>query len=144
MLMNSKIQDTFLQLVRLGIRTSEDIPVLEGVDWQALEDLANEQGLLGVMLDGVDKFSRELRPEKKAIIQSIGQLVQTEQMYAVQEHAAAEMALASARHPDVCVEGGGGGGVLSEAGASAECGYGLLPAAGGGLGRCLGEGEPGG
>ena len=98
MLMNSKIQDTFLQLVRLGIRTSEDIPVLEGVDWQALEDLANEQGLLGVMLDGVDKFSRELRPEKKAIIQSIGQLVQTEQMYAVQEHAAAEMALLLHQH----------------------------------------------
>ena len=96
--MNTKIQDTFLQLVRLGIGTSEDIPVLEGMDWQAVEDLANEQGLLGVMLDGVDKLPRELRPEKKAIIQSIGQLVQTEQMYAVQEHAAAEMALLLHQH----------------------------------------------
>ena len=98
MLMNTKIQDTFLQLVRLGIGTSNDIPALEDVDWQAVEDLANEQGLLGVMLDGVDKLPRELRPEKKAIIQSIGQLVQTEQMYAVQEHAAAEMALLLHQH----------------------------------------------
>lgn len=96
--MLTKIQDTFLHLVRLGIGTSEDIPVLEGVDWQAVEDLANEQGLLGVMLDGVDKLPRELRPEKKAIIQSIGQLVQTEQMFAVQEHAAAEMALLLHQH----------------------------------------------
>ena len=103
--MNTKIQDTFLQLVRLGIGNE---PVsgskfqvsssLSAEDWQAVEDLANEQGLLGVMLDGVDKLPRELRPEKKAIIQSIGQLVQTEQMYAVQEHAAAEMALLLHQH----------------------------------------------
>ena len=103
--MNTKIQDTFLQLVRLGIGND---PVsgfkfqvsssLSAVDWQAVEDVANEQGLLGVMLDGVDKLPRELRPEKKAIIQSIGQLVQTEQMYAVQEHAAAEMALLLHQH----------------------------------------------
>ncbi len=45
------------------------------------------------MLDGVEKLPRELRPEKKAIIQSIGQLIQSEQQYAVQEHAATEMAL---------------------------------------------------
>jgi len=103
--MSSKIQEVFLQLVRLGIGnepvSGSKFPVsssLSAEDWQALEDLANEQGLLGVMLDGVDKLPRELRPEKKAIIQSIGQLVQTEQMYAVQEHAAAEMALLLHQH----------------------------------------------
>ena len=67
-------------------------------DWQALEELANELGLLGVMLDGVEKLPRELRPEKKAILQSIGQLIQSEQQYAVQEHAAAEMALLLHQH----------------------------------------------
>ena len=66
--------------------------------WQVLEDMANEQGLLGVMLDGVEKLPRELRPEKKAILQSIGQLIQSEQQYAVQEHAAAEMALLLHKH----------------------------------------------
>lgn len=87
-----------MRLLRLGIGTSEDIPTLDGVNWFNLERLANEQGLLGVMLDGVEKLPRELRPEKKAILQSIGQLIQSEQQYAVQEHAAAEMALLLHQH----------------------------------------------
>ena len=100
-----RIDEVFLQLVRLGVgceavpgstfQVSGPLPV---EDWQALEALANEQGLLGVMLDGVDKLPREWRPEKKAIIQSIGQLIQSEQQYAVQEHAAAEMALLLHQH----------------------------------------------
>lgn len=94
----TKIQDTFLQLVRLGIGTSEDIPALEGVDWQAVEDLATEQGLLGVLLDGVERLPRELKPKKKAIIQSIGQLIQAEQQYAVQELAASELGLLLHQH----------------------------------------------
>ena len=94
----TNIQDAFLRLLRLGIGTSEDIPTLDGVNWFNLERLANEQGLLGVMLDGVEKLPRELRPEKKAILQSIGQLIQSEQQYAVQEHAAAEMALLLHQH----------------------------------------------
>ena len=103
--MNMEIQDTFLQLVRLGISCESVLgsPILasgslSASDWQALEDLANEQGLLGVMLDGVEKLPLELRPEKKAIIQSIGQLIQSEQQYAVQEHAATEMALLLHQH----------------------------------------------
>ena len=101
--MASNIQEVFLQLVRLGIgcEAEASLPVsapLSVEDWQALEELANEHGLLGVMLDGVEKLPRELRPEKKAIIQSIGQLIQSEQQYAVQEHAATEMALLLHQH----------------------------------------------
>ena len=91
------LKDIFLRLVRLGLGcadySSDLIPQLSAKDWQALESIANEQGLLGVMLDGVEKLPRELRPEKKAILQSIGQLIQSEQQYVVQEHAAAEMGL---------------------------------------------------
>lgn len=95
--MSTNFQDIFLQLVRLGIGCEAGVSLsvsgpLSLADWQALEELANEQGLLGVMLDGVEKLPRELRPEKKAIIQSIGQVIQSEQQYAVQEHAAMEMA----------------------------------------------------
>lgn len=92
--MSTDLKDTFLQLVRLGLGCADDNVNLNlngGVSWQALENIANEHGLLGVMLDGVEKLPRELRPEKKAILQSIGQLIQSEQQYAVQEHAAAEM-----------------------------------------------------
>lgn len=101
--MSSDLHEIFLRLVRLGIGSAAGVslPVtgpLSVADWQALEDLANEHGLLGVMLDGVEKLPRELRPEKKAIIQSIGQLIQSEQQYAVQEHAAMEMALLLHQH----------------------------------------------
>lgn len=96
--MLTRIRKIFLQLVRLGLGyldTSKAfvIPQLTDKEWHILEDLANAQGLLGVMLDGVDQLPSELRPEKKSIIQSIGQLIQSEQQYAVQEHAAVEMAL---------------------------------------------------
>lgn len=101
--MSTNFQVIFLQLVRLGIGCEAEVslPVngpLSVQDWQALEELANEHGLLGVMLDGVEKLPRGLRPEKKAIIQSIGQLIQSEQQYAVQEHAATEMALLLHQH----------------------------------------------
>lgn len=101
--MTSNYHEIFLRLVRLGIGNVNvddnlDLNLNGGVSWQALENVANEQGLLGVMLDGVEKLPRELRPEKKAILQSIGQLIQSEQQYAVQEHAAAEMGLLLHQH----------------------------------------------
>ena len=101
--MSTDLHKLFLQLVRMGIGCEADSELmvsgqLSAEDWQALEELANEHGLLGVMLDGVEKLPRELRPEKKAIIQSIGQLIQSEQQYAVQEHAAAEMGLLLHQH----------------------------------------------
>ena len=101
--MSTDLHEIFLGLVRLGIgcEAGSSLPVsgpLSVEDWQALEELANEHGLLGVMLDGVEKLPREWRPEKRAIIKSIGQLVQSEQQYAVQEHAATEMALLLHQH----------------------------------------------
>lgn len=100
--MTTNYHELFLRLVRLGLGCADYsivlIPQLSAKDWQALENVANEQGLLGVMLDGVEKLPRELRPEKKAILQSIGQLIQSEQQYAVQDHAAAEMGLLLHQH----------------------------------------------
>ena len=98
--MSTDLKDIFLQLVRLGLgcepvsgsRFQVSGP-LSVEDWQALEELANEQGLLGVMLDGVEKLPREQQPEKKAIIQSIGLLIKSEQQYALQERTAADMAM---------------------------------------------------
>ena len=101
--MTTNLHELFLRLVRLGLGCADDndnvnLDLNGGVSWQALENIANEQGLLGVMLDGVEKLPRELWPEKKAILQSIGQLIQSEQQYAVQEHAAAEMGLLLHQH----------------------------------------------
>lgn len=97
--MTTNIHELFLRLVRLGLGCAdENVDGNLSGDWQVLEGIANEQWLLGVMLDGVEKLPRELRPEKKVILQSIGQLLQSEQQYAVQEHAAAEMALLLHQH----------------------------------------------
>lgn len=103
--MNTDIHELFLRLVRQGIGcepvsgfTFQVSGPLSVEDWQALEDLANEHGLLGVMLDGMETLPRELRPEKKAIIQSIGQVLQAEQQYEIQKNAAAEMAILLQQH----------------------------------------------
>ena len=101
--MSTDLHEIFLWLVRLGIggEAGASLPMagpLSVEDWQALEGLANEHGLLGVMLDGVEKLPREQQPEKKAIIQSIGLLIKSEQQYAVQEHAAAEIGLLLHQH----------------------------------------------
>ena len=100
--MTTNYHELFLRLVRLGLGcaeySSDLIPQISVKDWQALENIANEQGLLGVMLDGVEKLPRELRPEKKAILQSIGQLIQSEQQYAVQEQAAKKLSLLLHQH----------------------------------------------
>lgn len=100
--MTTNYHEIFLRLVRLGLGCADYsidlIPQLSAKDWQALENVANEQGLLGVMLDGVEKLPRELRPEKKAILQSIGQLIQSEQQFEVQEQAAKKLSLLLHQH----------------------------------------------
>ena len=108
--MSTYLKDIFLQLVRLGIgcvnendnvNLNLDSP-LSVEDWQALEELANEHGLLGVMLDGIEGLRLmglgAYCPPKPVMLQLIGQVLQSEQQYAVQEHAATEMALLLHQH----------------------------------------------
>lgn len=67
----------FLQLIRAGIGKSA--PNLEGleqpIDWVALQDLAEKQGLSAIVLDGVEKLSLEKRPQKKDLLQWIGEVL---------------------------------------------------------------------
>lgn len=54
----SSLRDIFIGLVRLGIG-SEDKPSItlpDAIDWVALKAFATEQGLLAVVLDGLDKL----------------------------------------------------------------------------------------
>ena len=57
--MDKKIQDTFLRLVRLGIGTSKDAKIPNGIDWVALKALADAQGLSAVVLDGLNTVHGE-------------------------------------------------------------------------------------
>ena len=46
-----------LQLVRLGIGTSNDTKISNDIDWVQLKNLADEQGLTAVVLDGITSLS---------------------------------------------------------------------------------------
>ena len=91
----SDINKLFLQLIRAGIGQSE--PNLDGlaqpIDWLALQDLAEKQGLSAIVLDGVEKLPLEKRPQKKDLLQWIGEVLQSESVYAGQWKSACEMAL---------------------------------------------------
>ena len=87
------MRDLFLQLVRLGIGVSSDAAIPDHVDWPGMQALAEQQGLLGVALDGIDKLPLKLRPKKQDILQWIGVTLQYETQNAVQQKAATEMAV---------------------------------------------------
>lgn len=74
---------SFLQLIRLGIGHSAE-QLCEPVDWNEMESLATKQGLLGVVLDGIQQLPYDQRPPKVQMLQWIGQVMQGyEQRYAV-------------------------------------------------------------
>ena len=67
--------EAFLTLVRLGIGTSaNELP--EKVDWKAIQDIAEQQGLYAVILDGVEKLPAEQRPPQELLLEWIGEVLQ--------------------------------------------------------------------
>lgn len=83
---------SFIHLVRLGIgHKSEQIPDIP--DWKELEDIAFQQGLLTIMVDGITKLPDTSRPPKEQLLQWIGQVLQEEQLYAIQWKASTDLAL---------------------------------------------------
>ena len=91
--MTTEIQEFFLHLLRLGVGAESELMQPEHIDWPALHALAEQQGLLAVVMDGIDKIPTASRPQKKDILQWIGMTIQQESQYAVQQKAEAEMAL---------------------------------------------------
>lgn len=70
------MKDNFLRLVRLGIGHNAD-PLRRPVDWDEVVVLATKQGLLGVVLDGIQCLadSAEIIPYKKKL-EWLGQVMQ--------------------------------------------------------------------
>lgn len=85
----------FLQLIRLGIGREESIHLNE-MDWVALKALATEQGLLAVVLDGLDRLNAGgvvVDMPKKMRLEWIGEVLQGyEYRYELYRRAIAEMA----------------------------------------------------
>lgn len=85
--------NSFLKIARVGIGVSSGDFTLEDVDWESLRTIAQEQGILSVVADGIERLPLEQRPLKKELLQWIGLVMQEEQQYTVMEKAATEMAL---------------------------------------------------
>lgn len=94
--MATDIQNAFLSLVRLGIgaeSTSVHSEPFNAIDWDAMQTLANEQGLTAIAVDGLEILPVNQKPPKLLLLQWIGEVLQNESVNAAQQRAAAEMAL---------------------------------------------------
>ena len=86
-----KEYQAFLKLVRLGVgREVDGLPV--GVDWTAVYELAAKHGLTAIVLDGIGQLSTETRPPETVLLQWIGEVMQMESQYDVQQKASIIMA----------------------------------------------------
>lgn len=90
-------KQAFLSLTRLGV----GVGILNNpgrIDWDCIKSTATEQGLSGVVLDGIDCLSEQERPRQEVLLQWIGQMLQKESQHAVQQKAAGEMAMLFHNH----------------------------------------------
>ena len=95
-MVSSKLKDTFLQLIRLGIGTSKDVKFLNDVNWSQFKALADAQGLTAVVLDGIEKLKKSLKvqgPDQRFLLQWIGEVMQNyETRYVTYEKAISSLA----------------------------------------------------
>lgn len=87
-----KTVEAFLNLVRLGIGNKvSGLP--EKVDWVKVRELAEQQGLYAVVLDGIEKLPVVSRPPQEMLLEWIGEVLQVyEYRDDVYKHTVAEMA----------------------------------------------------
>ena len=91
-------QEAFLSIVRLGIGHSVyDLP--KSIEWKVIEALALDQGLTGIVIDGVEHLPEKARPSKFVLLEWIGNVLQTyEYRYDEYKRAIAELAGFYNRH----------------------------------------------
>lgn len=76
--MKKRIQDIFFEMVRAGLWEKngqlavDDWPFCEPTEWKEVYRLASEQGVLGLVLAGIEQLSREQRPPQELLLQWIG------------------------------------------------------------------------
>lgn len=68
-------QDTFLQIVRLGIGHFAG-RIYGEINWNDIGALAEQQGLSAIIVDGVEKLPETQRPPKELLLQWIGEVLQ--------------------------------------------------------------------
>ena len=94
-----QLKDTFLALIRLGIGHTSNAFIQNNPRWSDLEVIAANQGLLGILIDGVEKLPDEKRPPKPVLLQWIGEALQGyEYRYDAYKKTIAEMAAFYNKH----------------------------------------------
>lgn len=90
--MNNHSAEALLSITRLGIEHSS-YASLKSIDWNAVKKLADEQGVLGVIVDGIENMPESSRPSKTLLLEWIGEVLQGyESRYELYCRAIAEMA----------------------------------------------------
>lgn len=84
-------KETLLNLIRLGIGLKPSF-TNEITNWTAIKSLADEQGLSGIVLDGVEQLAEDRRPPKIMLLNWIGEVMQMESTYAHHRTVAIDMA----------------------------------------------------
>lgn len=85
-------ENPFLQLVRLGIGHYADC-ISGEINWDNVQALAERQGLLAIVLDGIDKLPKNMRPQQGLLLNWIGEVLQTyEKRYDSYTRAISELA----------------------------------------------------
>lgn len=90
--------ENFLTLTRLGIGHPAN-NILQSIDWLALKDTADQQGLSAIVLDGLERIQQEFSPPIDLKLQWIGEVLQDyESRYVDYEKTIGEMAGFYNRH----------------------------------------------
>lgn len=87
------MNNVFFLLLRRGIGVSKEVVLPRPIDWAKIYDVATQQGLSSVILDGIEKLPEQQRPEKSVFLQWIGGAFSEESQYNVQWKSACELAL---------------------------------------------------
>lgn len=67
-----------MSLIRLGIGHYSG-PLPKQIDWSAIETLAGQQGLSGIVVNGIEQLPQDARPPKSTILEIIGASLMVEQ-----------------------------------------------------------------
>ena len=70
----TKREQDFLSIIRLGIGHSVLI-LPKDVEWPAIKALAEEHGLMGVLIDGIERLPESLRSPKDLLLEWIGEVL---------------------------------------------------------------------
>lgn len=85
-------KEILLELVRIGIGHYGNVPSGR-IDWYKLYDVATQQGLLAVIIDGIERLQIDRRPPQELLLGWIGEVLQVYEYRFVQyKQAISEMA----------------------------------------------------